>query len=134
MGNRVTRYRVPAFTYAMTPKTRKERDGKPYPDNYRIVCATGARYWGLPNAFGALKPIEKRRWVGMKWETGGRAALRFSFGRRGSSLRRLFRLRRTAAAQSPHVASVTAWRVFPRPPRGGETGRFPRRFRGRKIY
>ena len=66
MGNRMTRYRVPAFTYAMTPKTRKERDGKPYPDDYRIVCATGARYWGLPNAFGALKPIEKRRWVGMK--------------------------------------------------------------------
>ncbi len=50
----------------MTPKTRKEREGKPYPDDYRIVCATGARYWGLPNAFGALKPIEKRRWVGMK--------------------------------------------------------------------
>ena len=66
MGNRMTRYRVPAFTYAMTPKTRKEREGKPYPDDYRIVCATGARYWGLPNAFGALKPIEKRRWVGMK--------------------------------------------------------------------
>ena len=66
MGNRMTRYRVPAFTYAMTPRTRKEREGKPYPDDYRIVCATGARYWGLPNAFGALKPIEKRRWVGMK--------------------------------------------------------------------
>ena len=50
----------------MTPRTRKEREGKPYPDDYRIVCATGARYWGLPNAFGALKPIEKRRWVCMK--------------------------------------------------------------------
>ena len=66
MGYRSTRYRVPAFTYAMTPETRKLRDGKPYPDGYRITCATGARYWGLPNAFGALKPIEKRRWVGMK--------------------------------------------------------------------
>ena len=66
MGNRMTRYRVPAFTYAMTPKTRKEREGKPYPDDYRIVCATGARYWGLPNAFGALKPIEERRWLGMR--------------------------------------------------------------------
>ena len=66
MGSRATRYRVPAFTYAMTPETRKLRDGKPYPDGYRITCATGARYWGLPNAFGALKPVEKRRWVGMK--------------------------------------------------------------------
>ena len=66
MGSRAIRYRVPAFTYAMTPETRKLRDGKPYPDGYRITCATGARYWGLPNAFGALKPIEKRRWVGMK--------------------------------------------------------------------
>ena len=63
MGNRMTRYRVPAFTYAMTPSTRKERNGKPYPDDYRIVCATGARYWGLPNAFGAMKPVkENRRW------------------------------------------------------------------------
>ena len=66
MGSRAIRYRVPAFTYAMTPETRKRRDGTPYPDGYRITCATGARYWGLPNAFGALKPIEKRRWVGMK--------------------------------------------------------------------
>ena len=66
MGYRAMRYRVPAFTYAMTPKTRKEREGKTYPDDYRIVCATGARYWGIPNVFGALKPIEKRRWVGMK--------------------------------------------------------------------
>ena len=48
------RYRIPAFTYAMTPSTRKERNGKHYPEDYRIVCATGARYWGLPNAFGAL--------------------------------------------------------------------------------
>ena len=63
MGSRAIRYRVPAFTYAMTPETRKRRDGKPYPDDYRIVCATGARYWGLPNAFGALKPEkEKRSW------------------------------------------------------------------------
>ena len=66
MGSRAIRYRVPAFTYAMTPETRKLREGKPYPDGYRITCATGARYWGLPNAFGALKPIEKRRWVEKK--------------------------------------------------------------------
>lgn len=66
MGNRSTRYRVPAFTYAMTERTRRERDGKPYPGDYRIVCATGARYWELPNAFGALKPVERRRWCAMK--------------------------------------------------------------------
>ena len=66
MGSRAIRYRVPAFTYVMTPETRKRRNGIPYPDGYRITCATGARYWGLPNAFGALKPIEKRRWVAMK--------------------------------------------------------------------
>ena len=64
MGNRATRYRIPAFTYAMTPATRKARDGKPYPADYRIVCATGARYWGLPNAFGTVAPKKKehRRW------------------------------------------------------------------------
>ena len=66
MGNPSVRYRVPAFTYAMTPETRKRRDGTPYPDWYRVTCATGARYWGLPNAFGILKPVEKRRWVGEK--------------------------------------------------------------------
>ena len=66
MGNPSVRYRVPAFTYAMTPETRKRRDGTPYPDWYRVTCATGARYWGLPNAFGILKPVETRRWVGEK--------------------------------------------------------------------
>ena len=66
MGNPSVRYRVPAFPYAMTPETRKRRDGTPYPDWYRVTCATGARYWGLPNAFGILKPVEKRRWVGEK--------------------------------------------------------------------
>ena len=66
MGSRSIRYRVPAFTYAMTEATRKERDGKPYPEDYRIVCATGARFWGLPNAFGALKPVkEKRKWFSL---------------------------------------------------------------------
>ena len=70
MGNRMTRYRIPAFTYAMTPSTRKERNGKHYPEDYRIVCATGTRYWGLPNAFGALKPVKEKR----SWFTLGEAA------------------------------------------------------------
>lgn len=66
MGDRSKRFSIPAFTYAMTPETRKEREGKPYPDDYRILCATGARYWGLHNAFGALKPEkEKRRWFSL---------------------------------------------------------------------
>ena len=63
MGNRMTRYRIPAFTYAMTPSTRKERDGKPCTEDCRVVCATGARDWGLTNASRALKPEkEKRSW------------------------------------------------------------------------
>lgn len=65
-GGRAARYRVPAFTYAMTERTRRARDGKPYPGDYRIVCATGARHWELPDAFGALKPVERRRWCAMK--------------------------------------------------------------------
>ena len=56
-----TRFRVPAFTYAMTAETRKERSGKKYPEDYRITCAVGARYWGLKNAFGILKPIKPRQ-------------------------------------------------------------------------
>ena len=63
-----TRFLVPAFTYAMTAETRKERSGKKYPEDYRITCAVGARYWGLKNAFGILKPIKPRQ----GWLTLGR--------------------------------------------------------------
>lgn len=66
MGERTRRFRLPAFTYVMTEASRKEREGKPYPEDYRIMCATGARYWGLDNAFGILKPVkEKRRWFSL---------------------------------------------------------------------
>ena len=47
--------RVVAMTYMMTEETRKEREGKPYPDDYRILCSVGARYWGVKDAFGAPK-------------------------------------------------------------------------------
>jgi gamma-glutamylcyclotransferase (GGCT)/AIG2-like uncharacterized protein YtfP len=55
-------YRVPAFTYVMTDETKKEREGKKYPDDYRIVCAVGAKFWGLKrNAFGAIPPSKPRQ-------------------------------------------------------------------------
>ena len=58
--------RARAVTYAMTPKTKKEREGKAYPEDYRIICAVGARWWGVKNSFGILKPVEakkeKRHW------------------------------------------------------------------------
>ena len=63
-----TRFRVPAFTYAMTAETRKERSGTKYPEDYRITCAVGASYWGLKKAFGILKPIKPRQ----GWLTLGR--------------------------------------------------------------
>jgi gamma-glutamylcyclotransferase (GGCT)/AIG2-like uncharacterized protein YtfP len=61
------RYRVPAFTYVMTEAARRERNGKRYPEDYRITCAVGARYWKLPNnPFGVLQPTpEKRGWFGL---------------------------------------------------------------------
>ncbi len=67
MGDENIRYDVPAFTYVMTEATRRERNGKKYPTDYRITCAAGAMYWKLPsNPFGALKPVEeKRSWL--KW-------------------------------------------------------------------
>ena len=61
-------HKVRAVTYAMTANTKKERDGKPYPEDYRILCAVGARYWCVKNSFGILKPIEtakeRKRWWG----------------------------------------------------------------------
>ena len=41
-----------AFTYMMTPETRHQREGIPYPDGYRRICSDGARQHGLPDAFG----------------------------------------------------------------------------------
>ena len=52
MGSRSVRYRVPAYTYFMTKEARRTRNGRRYPESYRATCAAGARYWGLPSAFG----------------------------------------------------------------------------------
>ena len=56
--------RVVAMTYVMTEETRKEREGKPYPEDYRIICSVGARYWGVKDSFGQpqSKPL-MRRWL-----------------------------------------------------------------------
>ena len=51
MGSRSVRYRVPAYTYFMTPEKRKERDGRSYPPSYLETCSAGARHWGIPNVF-----------------------------------------------------------------------------------
>ena len=39
------------LTYVMTDNTKKERDGKPYADDYRKRCSDGAIYYELPNGF-----------------------------------------------------------------------------------
>ncbi len=67
MNEEAVRYRVPAFTYVMTAAARRERSGKRYPEDYRITCAVGARYWKFPNnPFGILQPEpEKRGWFGL---------------------------------------------------------------------
>ena len=52
MGSRSVRYRVPAYTYFMTKEARRTRSGRRYPESYRATCAAGARFWGLPSAFG----------------------------------------------------------------------------------
>lgn len=42
-------YRV--FTYMMTPEARRQRDGIPYPEEYRRIGSAGVRQHGLPDAF-----------------------------------------------------------------------------------
>lgn len=45
------KHKVYATTYAMTPKAKKEREGKPYPPGYRLMCAYGARVHGVKDLF-----------------------------------------------------------------------------------
>lgn len=40
-----------AVTYVMTDFARRERDGIPYTEEYRTICADGARAHGIPNEF-----------------------------------------------------------------------------------
>lgn len=39
------------LTYVMTPEARAKRDGKPYPQEYRLRCSHGARMNMIPDAF-----------------------------------------------------------------------------------
>ena len=40
-----------AITYEMTGATKSERNGKPYPEEYRLICSEGARLRKIKNAF-----------------------------------------------------------------------------------
>ena len=40
-----------AWVYTMTEAGKQRRAGEDYPENYRAICAAGAEYWGIPNAF-----------------------------------------------------------------------------------
>jgi len=42
---------VYAVTYAMTEATKKEREGKPYPRGYRLLCSAGAHWHGVKNEY-----------------------------------------------------------------------------------
>ena len=41
-----------AYTYIMTPQAAWRRRGLPYPEEYRLRCATGARQNRIASAFG----------------------------------------------------------------------------------
>ena len=44
-------HKVPAFTYVMTEAAKRERDGKKYPEAYRLICSAGAQWHGIRDAF-----------------------------------------------------------------------------------
>lgn len=43
--------RCHALCYEMTPKTRRVREGRPYPDEYRSICSEGAVRHGVADSF-----------------------------------------------------------------------------------
>lgn len=45
------KHKVSAVTYTMTDTTKREREGKPYPEPYRLLCSLGARFYGVKNSF-----------------------------------------------------------------------------------
>ena len=45
-----------AVTYEMTAATKVAREGQPYPEDYRRMCSTGARFYHVPNKF-----VKKRK-------------------------------------------------------------------------
>ena len=40
-----------AVTYEMTAETKAARDGRPYPEEYRMLCSEGARIHHVKNGF-----------------------------------------------------------------------------------
>ena len=40
-----------AVTYILTPEMKKERDGIPFPEDYRKRCSVGAEHYHIPNDF-----------------------------------------------------------------------------------
>ena len=45
-----------ALTYEMSAATKAAREGQPYPEDYRRMCSTGARFYHVPNKF-----VKKRK-------------------------------------------------------------------------
>ena len=44
-------HKVSAFTYVLTDTARREREGKKYPEDYRLICSDGAQWHGIRDAF-----------------------------------------------------------------------------------
>ena len=47
----------PALVYEMTPETKAERNGIPYPEDYRECCSAGARFHHIEDGFFATVGI-----------------------------------------------------------------------------
>lgn len=47
-------HKVSAFTYVLTVEARREREGKKYPESYRLICSAGAQWHGIRDEFGRL--------------------------------------------------------------------------------
>ena len=48
-----------AVTYEMTAETKAARDGRPYPEEYRMLCSAGARYHHVKNGFTKKRKASK---------------------------------------------------------------------------
>ena len=44
-------HKVSAFTYVLTDAARRERAGKKYPEDYRLICSAGAQWHGIRDAY-----------------------------------------------------------------------------------
>lgn len=44
-------HKVPAFTYVLTEAARREREGRKYPEPYRLICSAGAQWHGVRDEF-----------------------------------------------------------------------------------